>query len=130
MSNLENPIHTYSDYGLYEVCLSVINDCDTSVICDTVEVVNSGLNENFISKMNIYPNPLKSTTTISYELLKPEKISLEIYNHYGQEVWQMIEDQQRGKQKIVWDANDLAEGIYYYRLKVGDAVVKGKIIKE
>ena len=129
LSDLENPIHNYSDYGLYEVCLSVINECDSSEICDTVEIISSGVVENFLYAVNVYPNPLMSIVTISYELRHPEMISLTFYNYFGQMAYQKQENQTKGRQQVVCDLIGLADGMYYYRLKVGDAVVNGKVIK-
>jgi PKD repeat protein len=34
----ESPVHKYSDYGDYEVCLQVFNECDTALYCDSVNV--------------------------------------------------------------------------------------------
>lgn len=130
LSDLENPTHTYNDYGLYEVCLSVINECDSSEVCDTVEIINSGVFENPVHhKVNVYPNPLISTTTISYELKHPEMISFTIFNSLGQIVYRKQENQSAGKQQIFCDLSNLSDGIYYYRLKAEDDIVNGKIVK-
>jgi enterochelin esterase family protein len=76
-----------------------------------------------------YPNPFSHFTTLSYELQQPEKVSLSIYNHLGQLIYQTAENQQQGKQQLKWYAEGYADGIYYYRLNVGDAVANGKMVK-
>lgn len=38
ISTEENPVYEYSDYGDYEVCLQVLNECGTTVYCKTITV--------------------------------------------------------------------------------------------
>lgn len=78
---------------------------------------------------NVSPNPFTTSTTITYELQQSEKVSLSIYNHLGQIVYQAQETQPQGKQQLIWNADGYACGVYYYSLKVGDAVANGKIVK-
>lgn len=40
LSTLPNPEHTYSEYGFYNVCLTVTDSCGSSTFCDTVVVCN------------------------------------------------------------------------------------------
>jgi len=81
------------------------------------------------SEIRCYPNPFSTSTTIEYELKQPEKVTLSIYNHLGQLFYQIEENQSQGKQKLIWNAEGYADGIYYYRLQVGDAVANGKMVK-
>ncbi len=77
----------------------------------------------------IYPNPLTTSATIEYELNQPEKVTLTIYDYLGKQVYQAQEDQPQGKQQLIWNAEEYADGIYYYRLQVGDAIANGKMVK-
>ena len=76
-----------------------------------------------------WPNPFTSSTTIEYELKQPEKVSLSIYNHLGQLVYQTQELQPQGKQQLIWNAERFPDGIYYYRLQVGEQTANGKMVK-
>jgi hypothetical protein len=82
-----------------------------------------------VSNFEISPNPFTASTTLSYELNQPEKVWLSIYNHLGQLVYQTQENQPQGSQQLIWSAEGYAEGVYYYRLQVGDAVANGKMVK-
>ena len=62
------------------------------------------------------PNPFTTSITLSYELPQAENISLYIYNHLGQLIYQKQESQQQGKQELIWHAEGFADGIYYYNL--------------
>jgi hypothetical protein len=77
----------------------------------------------------IFPNPFTTSATIEYELKQPEKVTLRIYNHLGQVVYQAQENQPQGSQQLIWNAERFADGIYYYRILVGDAVANGKMVK-
>ncbi len=79
--------------------------------------------------IEVSPNPFTASTALSYKLKQSEKVSLSIYNHLGQIVYQEEEQQPQGKQQLIWNAERYPEGVYYYRLKVGDAVANGKMVK-
>jgi hypothetical protein len=76
-----------------------------------------------------YPNPFTSSTTIEYKLQQPEKVSLTIYNHLGQLVYQTQGNQLQGQRQLQWNAEGCAEGIYYYKFQVGNEVANGKMVK-
>ncbi|MDO9390403.1 MAG: FlgD immunoglobulin-like domain containing protein [bacterium] len=73
-----------------------------------------------------YPNPLhRGSTTISYALKNPGKMSLVVYNIAGQVVKTLgNENQQPGYYSITWDGRDesgqkVSSGIYPYRIQAG-----------
>ncbi|MCZ6701886.1 MAG: T9SS type A sorting domain-containing protein [Ignavibacteria bacterium] len=73
-----------------------------------------------------YPNPFNPTTTIKYDLPKPDNTKLIIYNILGQRVATLVnENQNAGYYKVVWDGKadrgyQVASGIYFYMLTTGD----------
>lgn len=77
----------------------------------------------------VYPNPFSTSTTLSYELQQPERVTLRIYDFLGKQVYQTQENQSQGQQQLIWNAEGYADGVYYYRLQIGDAVVSGKMVK-
>ena len=79
--------------------------------------------------IDVSPNPLTSSTTIEYEMKQAEKVSLTIYNQMGKQVYQKQENQPQGKQQLIWNAEGYPDGIYYYRLQVGEQVTNGKMVK-
>jgi len=56
-------------------------------------------------------------------------VQFSVFNQLGQLVYHHSEDQQQGSQQLQWDAQDQAEGLYYYRMKAGDAIANGKMVK-
>ena len=90
--------------------------------------------EVFILKQN-YPNPFNPTTQISYEVYNSSKISLEIYNIFGQKVRTLIDNRyhQNGTYNISWNALDnrgyrVSSGVYFYTLRAGDFIDTKKMV--
>jgi hypothetical protein len=78
-----------------------------------------------------YPNPLRKSTTLEYELVEDGMVNLLIFNHLGQEVEMLVNEQQtKGKHQVQWNAEDLPEGVYFYRLTTGDyrLTTSGKLV--
>ena len=64
-----------------------------------------------------YPNPFNPTTTIVFSLAKREKVSLVVYNLMGKVVRTLVDQTlPAGQHAVVFNGNDLASGVYYYRL--------------
>jgi len=65
-----------------------------------------------------HPNPFNPATQIRYALPQSDQIRLAIYNVLGQQVAQLFNGHQAAGIHIVrWNAEDMASGIYYYRLE-------------
>jgi predicted outer membrane repeat protein len=76
-----------------------------------------------------YPNPFADQTTIEYILDKPGKITLTIYDQIGQQVAaHAVERQDRGKHQLIWNAEGLPSGLYFYRLTAGNQSSTGKMV--
>ncbi len=68
-----------------------------------------------------YPNPFNPTTTIRYGLPKAARVELALYDPTGRRVALLVdEDQAAGVQEVTLRADDLASGVYFYRLVAGD----------
>lgn len=69
-----------------------------------------------------YPNPFNAETIIRYAIpgeMQTYQVALRIYNVIGQEVVTLVEQEQGpGYYEVRFHANDLASGIYLYRLTV------------
>ncbi len=69
-----------------------------------------------------FPNPFNPTTEIRYELPAISSVVLEVYNELGQKVEVLVDDLvEAGYHSVVWDAQNMASGVYFVRMEVGDS---------
>jgi peptidoglycan-N-acetylglucosamine deacetylase len=70
--------------------------------------------------MQNYPNPFNPSTIIKYHLSASTHVKLKVYTLFGQEVESLTSGyQSAGEHEITWQPNNLASGIYVYRLYTG-----------
>ncbi|UCE06032.1 MAG: T9SS type A sorting domain-containing protein [bacterium] len=102
-----------------------------SVMNSTIVAVNdqvSGLPQSFVLHQN-YPNPFNLSTYIEFSLSRSIFVTLKVYNIYGQVVHVVVSDRlSPGNFKYQWNANGLANGVYYYRLQAGSSSQTKKLI--
>ncbi|MGE5449494.1 MAG: T9SS type A sorting domain-containing protein, partial [Bacteroidales bacterium] len=66
-----------------------------------------------------YPNPFNSSTTLGYSLHKPGNVVLKIYDMLGNELQTLINEfHTPGEYTIIFNAQSLSNGIYFYKLQV------------
>lgn len=81
-----------------------------------------------------YPNPFNPSTTIEYELSKPSRVTLVIYNSLGQQVRTLVDQPLGvGAHRVQWDGKDdegnaMPSGVYVYRLVAGDSRQERKMV--
>ncbi|MFA5135374.1 MAG: peptidoglycan DD-metalloendopeptidase family protein [Patescibacteria group bacterium] len=76
-----------------------------------------------------YPNPFNAATIISYALPEAAHVELHVYNILGQKVTTLVDEYQTaGQHEISWAADQHASGIYFYRIRAGDAVESKKMV--
>jgi len=82
-----------------------------------------------------YPNPFNGVTTIQFAVERTGRVSLDIFNILGQQVRSLADDEyQFGNHSVTWDGSDsqgeqVASGVYFYRLRVGEKVETRKMVK-
>jgi hypothetical protein len=81
-------------------------------------VVPKEIPANYSLRQN-YPNPFNPTTTLEFALPVAGNYDLTIYNVNGQVVKSFSGSAEAGYQKVVWDASNVASGVYFYRLSAG-----------
>lgn len=109
-------------FGVY------INSGQTSL-----ENANTQYLHEFVLEQN-YPNPFNPNTVITYKLPVASNIELTIYNLIGQKVTTLVNERQSaGIYQIKWDGynqngNQMASGVYLYRLITGSFVETRKMV--
>ncbi len=76
-----------------------------------------------------YPNPFNPSTTIGYALPKGGIVHLRVFNLLGQEVASLVDGfRDAGRYDVVFDAGQLASGMYIYRLDAAGTHIARKLM--
>jgi hypothetical protein len=77
----------------------------------------------------VYPNPVRTDATIQYNLPEDSQVILEIFNSTGQRILQPANGKQlKGEHRVLWNAEGMPAGVYFYILTDGKQAHSGKII--
>jgi PKD repeat protein len=133
-SSFQNPTYTYLDPGIYMVHLTIFSDCgcmDTVyhevVAEDHAKVETRGTTD---PQLIVYPNPLKDVAEISFKLIHPARVNVEVINTSGTVVARITDEQyQSGTHQLRWNSEDLTAGLYILKMMVGDKIYTSKLVK-
>lgn len=83
----------------------------------SVEQTSIELPDKFELHQN-YPNPFNPTTTIGFALPEDAHVALIIYDLLGRQVAALLdENRQAGTHQVVFEAEQLPSGVYFYRIE-------------
>ncbi|MBL7883144.1 MAG: N-acetylmuramoyl-L-alanine amidase [Bacteroidia bacterium] len=98
----------------------------------TVDLTPTNIVENTsnTSLLNVYPNPVTSTTIITYELIENSKVEILLVDVIGKQIVLLNSNQSAGKHNLAIDAKslELSKGIYFVKLNVNGEVQTQKVI--
>ena len=79
---------------------------------------------------SVYPNPFTQAATFEYSVMENNtSILLEVYNIQGQKVGTVVQEEKpRGNHIATFEAGNLPEGMYLYKVQVGDKTHEGKVL--
>ena len=67
-----------------------------------------------------YPNPFNAGTKIRYQLPAQVHVTIKVYDLLGREVAVLVDENQApGVYEAAWRPNELASGLYFYRIVAG-----------
>jgi hypothetical protein len=65
-----------------------------------------------------YPNPFNPATDIRYQISEISNVSLKIFDVLGREIATLVNElKQPGEYKVLWNAEHVPSGVYFYRLQ-------------
>lgn len=80
------------------------------------------------------PNPFNAETTISYQVPKPSRVTIEVYNLLGQRLRQLVDEtKEPGVHQIIWNGRDenglyVGSGIYLCKMRAGNYAAIKKMV--
>lgn len=121
----EKPLSGINIYRLKQI------DFDGSFSYSIEIEVENNLVMNFELEQN-YPNPFNPKTNIKYQIAEDNFVTLKLYDFLGREVVTLVNEYQTaGKYNIelnLINNNNLASGVYYYKLTAGNFSDTKKLI--
>jgi hypothetical protein len=76
-----------------------------------------------------HPNPFTVSTRIRYSIPQASQVSLKVYDLAGREVDVLVDHRDfAGEHEVVWQARNLPNGIYFYRLESERQVETKKLL--
>jgi len=102
---------------------------------DPIEIYPTGIADNTGAEIRSfqlaqnYPNPFNPSTVIRFSVSGTQQIQLDIYNNAGQKVAALASGvYYTGDYAVDWQAENMAAGIYYYRLSTTNGSVTKKML--
>jgi len=125
-NNVVRPIWTRLHNGVLSVHTAII---DT----DAILTGKRDLDQKPLASLEPnYPNPFVESTVISFKVLEPGNVTLEVYDVYGNKVQTLIDNEYRFRGKFIerFDATqyNLSSGVYYFSLKADGINLKRKMM--
>ena len=100
---------------------------------DSIKIITSVENESEIpthfSLLQNYPNPFNPSTKIQFEVPHSQKVEIIVFDILGSKVKELYNDiAPTGRVTVEFRADDLASGMYIYRLKTDNFSISKKMI--
>ncbi len=109
-----------SDGGVHEEGWYIDDISLTGDIISAVEA-DAEIHPSSFSLQPCFPNPFNPVTAISYQLSAFSFVNLTVYDLSGRKVAELVNGwREAGSHEVTFDAEDMASGIYLFRLEAGE----------
>ncbi|MCU0433900.1 MAG: T9SS type A sorting domain-containing protein [Bacteroidia bacterium] len=129
--------HTYTASGTYTICAAYFDLLDTAscqaLACTTITITLVSVNEpaQLITGMNAFPSPFVNEANIKYTLSQNSEVEIEVFDVTGKRVTTLQNGPMAaGTHNVIWEATEVNAGVYFIRMKAGDAVITRRVIKQ
>ncbi len=120
-----------SEIPYYYAATVVLQDGRESAFSNIVKVVipDDAHSMVGISMDQNYPNPFNAITNINFVLNQSQWINMEVYDVRGRKISTLMNQYlNAGEHRIVFDGNNLNNGVYFINIKAGAIIKTIKII--
>jgi hypothetical protein len=95
----------------------------------TLDVLDNNPDPNNYYLSEAYPNPFNPSTSIKFNIAREEIVIIKVYDILGREVATLVnEEKPAGSYEILFNAENLSSGIYFYQLQSGSFIETKKMI--
>lgn len=103
-------------------------DTDGQFEYSPVIVLKSNLLKEYVLEQN-YPNPFNPSTVLSYSIPKSSHVTLKVFDVLGNTIAILVsENQEVGSYKVTFDALNISNGIYFYKISASNFVSVKKML--
>ena len=121
--------YTATQTGYYSVMVADVNGCWS--ISDPYWVTVTSINEiEFLSNLNIYPNPNTGEFIIEMNFSKSQDVEIKLFYISGQMIYSENLKQFKGAYFKRINIKELSTGVYQLQIKTGYGVVNKKVVVE
>lgn len=124
VSDEENPSHTYSENGTYEVVLTVSNACGETQSTSTITINVNAVTEQDFNNIKIFPNPANTYLSINIDNTSADEIDIRIVDMQGR----IVANEQMNNESHTINTTNLLNGTYMIRLSSNEASYLKKIV--
>ena len=113
---------------------SILSSDDLDIIVASKEgldipVVYTTAESKSFTMKGSYPNPFNPTTKLSYQVDYAGDLRVSVHNILGQEVAELYNGHQSyGSHSLIWDASNMASGVYYITMQLNGQVENNKVM--
>ncbi|MGD8395116.1 MAG: FlgD immunoglobulin-like domain containing protein, partial [Candidatus Eiseniibacteriota bacterium] len=122
------------DWDLFEFVWTVPLPPPSFPPCATTGVEDAGSPPVTRALVRATPNPMRSSTTISYTLTEPGRVVLTLFDVTGRSLATLVDAAQAaGEHAVIWDGRTstgdrVGDGVYVYHLETAGRAVTGKLV--
>ena len=81
-----------------------------------------------LAEVRSVPNPFNGRTTIEFMLQRGGDLKVRVFNLLGNEVWSTVAKGKVGLNKVPFDATELQEGVYLFKVEGGSEAFTGRMM--
>lgn len=96
------------------------------IITDAQSVAE--LNLPALSQVRNIPNPFSTRTQIEFQLARAGEAQVKVFNLLGEELWSNTVQGKVGVNKLTFEASNMPEGVYLYRVSSGRDTFTGRMV--
>ena len=128
-SYLNEPVHLFNEVGIYQVCLTISNECDTATFCQEIELNTFGITKHFPNQPEVFPNPTSGRVCIRNTETNFRFNSLKLFGARGDLVYELSNIKELSNPEGLYlDFSLLSAGIYNLVINGDKGVFNKKII--
>ena len=127
-STLADPTHFYTSNDTFIVTLIVSNTCGSDTTQDSLFMTTTGLQEDLLNNMTVFPNPSTGIFDVQFHQLNLEGVKITVFSMNGKGIYSKDIGRVNGnaEHRVVLPSS-AARGVYLLQVQTNDVIVHKRI---